>query len=350
MKTTNLFLKLMFVGTLFITACSKDVNPDEGIYGPGIYVCNEGAFGQSNGSISYIPRNTYQAYNNIYAQANNNAVLGDVAQSIQWHNNKFYIVVNNSNKVVVVNAENFNNTATITDRQLPRYMAFNNNKGYLTEWVSFSSNGKLSVIDLNTNNVTKQIELGKLPEKLLVHNNQAFVVNSNDSTMHVINLSSETVDYVFSIGDYPNSIVKDANNKLWILCGGVPAWTGSPTPGKLVRFNPTTQSVELSLTFSSTDANPNNLCINKAGNELYYYFNGNIFKMSTSATSLPTSPFIASTFSTYGLGVDPSTGYIFVADAGNFTNNGVVRWYSNSSTLIDTAVVGIAPNGFYFWQ
>jgi len=40
-----------------------------------------------------------------------------------------------------------------------------------------------------------------------------------------------------------------------------------------------------------------------------------------------------------------------VADAGSFTSNGVVRWYSSSTgSLIDTAVVGIGPNGFYFWE
>ncbi|MCX7743228.1 MAG: hypothetical protein N2167_01550 [Flavobacteriales bacterium] len=348
MKKSRYLLGLLFTSTLFFNACTKDVNPDEGIYGPGIYVSNEGAFGASNGSISYIPRNTYTPYNDIYALANDNAVLGDVVQSINFHNNKFYIVVNNSGYVKVVDAVNFKIAGTISDRNLPRYMVFRGDRGYLTEWQSFITNGKVSVINPNNNSVVKQINVGKFPEKMLIYNDQLFVVNSNDSTVHVIDLVYDVLDYSFTVGDWPNSIVKDSNNKLWILCGGVPSWAGTATPGKLIRYNPSTQTIELELEFPNTSANPNNLCINSAGNELYYHFNGGVYKMNTNSVTLPTTPLISK--NAYGLGVDPTSGYIFVADAGNFTSNGVVYWYNTSGSRIDTAVVGVAPNGFYFWE
>ena len=348
MKTIKFRFGLLALAIFSFISCSNEPNPEQGIYGPGIYVTNEGNFGQSNGSISYIPRNTYNVYNNIFANANDNAILGDVVQSINMHNNKAYIVVNNSNKVVVVNAENFKISATITDRELPRYIAFLNNKAYLSEWVNFTGNGKISVIDLSSNTVTKSITVGKLPEKLLIHNNRLYVTNSSDSLVHIINLSSETVESTLTVGDWPNSIVLDKNNKIWILCGGKPSWAGTPTYGKLIRYNPSNQQIELTLNFPNDSSNPSNLCINNAGDELYYLYANSIYKMNINQTSLPSNSFV--TTYAYGVGLDPSTGYLFIADPVNFTGNGVVRWYNSSGSLVDTAVVGIIPNGFYFWE
>lgn len=348
MKNSRYFLRLLLIPTLLFSACTKEINPDEGVYGPGIFVSNEGTFGASNGSVSFLPRNTYVPYNEIFALANENAVLGDVIQSVHRHNDKMYIVANNSGNVRVVNAETFKISGMISERNMPRYMEFRGDRGYISEWHNFLTKGRVSVINLINNSVVKQIEVGKFPERMLIHNDQLFVVNSNDTTVHVIDLIYEIADYSFSVGDWPNSIVKDNSNKLWILCGGVPSWAGSATAGKLVRYNPDSKIIELEFEFPTADANPNYLCINKAGNELYYHFNGGVYKMSTSSTSLPSTPLI--TTPAYGLGVDPVTGYIFVADAGNFTDNGVVRWYNTSGSRIDTAAVGVAPNGFYFWE
>jgi YVTN family beta-propeller protein len=351
MNTNIRKITAALLASMLFFSCSKEPNPEEGVYGPGIYVCNEGNFNQSNASISYIPRTNYQVYNDIFAQANNNATLGDVAQSISLHNGKFYIVLNNSGKVTVVNAEDFKISGTISDRNLPRYMAFKGDRGYLTEWQSFTSNGKLTVINLINNSVVKQIDVGKFPEKLIIHNNRLFVTNSNDTTISVINLNTETLEQTLTVGHWPNSIVKDANNKLWVLCGGIPSWAGGPTPGTLVRINPDNLQIEQTLSFNSTSSNPSNLSINKAGNKLYYVFENKIYQTDITASSIPASPLISSNFTyTYGLGIDPQSNYIFVADAGSFTSNGVVRWYSSTGSLIDTAVVGIGPNGFYFWE
>lgn len=342
----KLLLPLLFVTLLFSASCSKDVNPDEGIYGPGIFVSNEGTFNLSNASISYIPRTNYQCYNDIYASANEGAVMGDVLQSVYVHNDKVYAVLNNSQKVIVIHLENFAYSGVISDRNLPRYMAFNGNRGYLTEWFDFSGNGRLSIINLTNNSVVKQILVGKLPEKLLIHDNLLYVTNSNDSTISVINMTYEIADHNITVGDWPNGIVKDANDKLWILCSGIPSWAGSPTNGKLVKYNPASQIIELSLEFPSSDFQPAHLCINHTGNELFYHYDGKVYSMGVNASALPSQAII--TTPAYGMGIDPESGYLFVADAGDYVTNGLVKWYSTAGASIGSASVGIAPNGFFF--
>ena len=54
--------------------------------------------------------------------------------------------------------------------------------------------------------------------------------------------------------------------------------------------------------------------------------------------------------SLYGFGIDPNTGDIYTADAGNFASAGMISRYSMSGMLLDQFEVGIAPNGFVFQE
>lgn len=346
-QTRFILLSLCSVFVLF-SSCSKEANPEEGIYGPGIFIANEGTFNQSNGSVSFISRSTYQSYNDIYEKANGGAVLGDVVQSVYVHKDKVYVVVNNSQKVQVINCENFTYSGVISDRNLPRYMAFNSQRGYLTEWQNFGENGRVSIINLINNSVAKQITVGKLPEQLLIYDKMLYVTNSNDSTVSVIDLTYEILDHTFTVGDWPTGIVQDANHKLWILCSGIPTWAGTPTNGSLVRYNPDTDEIELSLTFPSSDSQPTYLCINKTGNSLFYYYDGKVYNMGVNETVLPSNSII--TTAAYGMGIDPASGYLFVTDAGDFMSEGTVKWYNINGTFVGSATVGVAPNGFFFLE
>ena len=51
----------------------------------------------------------------------NGTPLGDVVQSITQFNNNAYVVVNNSNKIEVIDITNFSSIATITGFTSPRY-------------------------------------------------------------------------------------------------------------------------------------------------------------------------------------------------------------------------------------
>mgnify|MGYP006197631115 CR=1 FL=1 len=65
-----------------------------------VLIVNEGTFNWNNASISLYQPGNKTVTQNTFSQANNNIPLGDIAQSITSINNKAYIVINNSNKIV----------------------------------------------------------------------------------------------------------------------------------------------------------------------------------------------------------------------------------------------------------
>lgn len=140
------FLKLLFSSAALLSAsfifssCSSDDNDGgpAGEFASGVFVVNEGNFQDADGSITHYNSGNGTATQAIYNTTNNGAILGDVVQSMSISGDLAYLVVNNSNKVEVVNANTFESEYTITDVSLPRYFTTFNGKGYITEWVSFT--------------------------------------------------------------------------------------------------------------------------------------------------------------------------------------------------------------------
>src|SRR5690606_19043542 len=98
--------------------------------------------------------------------------------------------------------------------------------------------------------------------------------------------------------------------------------------------------------FTGTYTQPEDMVINGAKNKLYYSYQGAVYEVPVSATSLSTTPIITRYF--YGIGIDPTDNNIYGADAGNFSSNGKVIRYNTSGTALDSFQVGVGPNGFIF--
>ncbi len=115
-------------------------------YNQGFLIANEGNYGESNASVSYFDFGTHQVTNGIYSAVNDEP-LGDILQHIGLHNDKAYLVINNSDKVVIVDRTTFQKLATITDGiSQPRYVAFADNKYFVTN----SASKMITVYDVAT--------------------------------------------------------------------------------------------------------------------------------------------------------------------------------------------------------
>jgi YVTN family beta-propeller protein len=321
-------------------------------------VVNEGSFGSNNGSASFISRNG-QVSNNIFEAANGGDVLGDVFQSYSRVGNTGICVVNNSQKIVLVDARTFKYLATISDATkitYPRYaVAKDTSRLYVSNG---SGTGTVLAIDLKTKTIAKTIAVGSGPEQMAILGNQLFVANSGgfgvDSTISVISLTTETVTNTVKVGDMPTKIVKDAQNNLWILCYGATDYSNWPditklTPTKLVKLNTSTLSVEKSFTLvpANSPSYNANLCIGDAGQTLYYSVGDEVFAMSIAATTLPEEPLISGR-EFYGLNANPFNGELVATYAPSFTQSGYVLRYSSTGTLRDSLRVGIGPNAVIF--
>ena len=351
--------KILFAALLSVAlfGCKKDSPKDDQTPkvtpGIGAYIINEGSYGVGNGSISYYSTSTDAVSNDMYASANG-VPLGDVAESMTISNGYGYIVVNASNKMEIVTMADFKHVATIGSLTNPRYfVAINSSKGYLSQW-----NGNVSIVNLANNTVSGNIAVGAYPERMLFCNSKLYVTNSagyaTDSTISIINTSTDAVTSTITVGGDPKALVKDKNNKIWILCGGNIIYnTQSPyniisqSPSELVRIDPSTDLIEATIKLSDT-LHPGNLGISPDGMTLYYGggygFNG-IYSMQITATSAPSTTFINAVF--YGFSVNNVNGEIYGCVA-NGTNAGTLNRYTTTGSLIKQYTVGVFPNGAAF--
>ena len=73
--------------------------------------------------------------------------------------------------------------------------------------------------------------------------------------------------------------------------------------------------------------------------------------MEADTESLPAVPFLPYTGTLYyGLGIDPDTGEVYVADAIDYVQHAVVYRFTPEGGAVDTLRVGITPGSFCFKQ
>jgi hypothetical protein len=132
---------------LLFTSCRKDPSPAaaqiETLFAPnpaslvkGIYLLNEGNLNMNKASLDYVDYTTGLYRKNVYNQVNPEVTkgLGDVGNDIAIYGAKLYVVVNNSNKVEVLNAKTGKRITQI-DLLNCRYITFNKNKAYVSAYL-----------------------------------------------------------------------------------------------------------------------------------------------------------------------------------------------------------------------
>lgn len=320
-------------------------------YLDGVFILNEGNMGSNSASVSFIDEGDH-VVSNIFGAANNNAVLGDVGQSMSFHDDNAFIVLNFSNAIKVVNSETFTTVASIQTGLInPRYMVFYQNKGYVTCWGdgTVATDDYIAVINLTTYQVESTIPMPEGVEHIEEINGKLYVANQGGygygTTLSVVDIATQNVNTI-TVGDIPNSIVTK-DNYLYVLCGGMPDWSGAETSGKLVKINLTNNSIESTLPFVNNQ-HPGHLQLNN--NDLYYTLGSDIYKMAVEDNSLPTAAFLNTpdqgSLGIYGLDIIENK--IYVADANGFAGGGFAHIYTLGGTFLTTHPVGgDFPNHFY---
>jgi YVTN family beta-propeller protein len=344
------------LGTVLTVACERD-NPEAGKddgFLHGAYITNEGAFGNSNGSVSYFDTDSVKMINHIFESVNGRP-LGDVVQSVGVAGEKGFIVVNNSQKVEIVNLRTFESIGTIDGLEYPRnFLAVNDRKGYMTDG---NYNGRVYVIDLESLKITDTVPCGNGPEKLILHGSRVLVANSggwgNDSTITVINTVNDQVAATWQVGMNPADLVLDHAGHLWALCKGKVVWNpdfsiGEETSSALVEVDPTSGEVLQTIGIGMTGDFywPQRIGINKGKNRIYYLEAAGIYARNTDGTAITGQPLIAGNL--YGFGIDPATDLIYALHSPSFTTSGWVFRYQPGGTKIDSLEVGIGPSQIIF--
>lgn len=175
-------------------------------YSDGVIISNEGNFGKLNAEISFLDYKTLEVTNDIYKTVNKED-LGNVLQNVGFYKDKAYLVVNASNKVIVVNRDTFKKQTVITEGlDQPRYIAFTENKIYVTNQNIKSVN----VYNLADNSLLKKIPVNKSTEKIEIIGTNVFVQNGTYGK-HITVIDSKTDEIIktFSFEENIKSIASD---------------------------------------------------------------------------------------------------------------------------------------------
>lgn len=358
MKKTNYILTTIIVciSGFSFTSCQKADNPtpNEGAgngggvnYSYGTLISNEGSFGNNNGSISFYNSSTDAIVNDVFSLTNNRP-LGDVVQSVARIGSFSYICVNGSNKIEVVNSNTFEEQATITGIQQPRYIIANGNTGYVSCW---GNGGEITMINLSTNAISGSITVGSGPEKMAISNNQLYVANSGgfglDSTISVIDLSNNTVSATITLNGYnPSAIVNGGTNTIWVLAKGQIIYDASwnvvgHDPSKLIEINTTSNTIMSTTTLFATE-HPSNMDINPDMSTLYFGGSYGFPAIYTTTTASPGAPVAFISQSNYGFFVNQSNGNLFIMEHAGGANGTLYR-YNASGSKLGEYTVGIFP-------
>lgn len=333
-----------FLFAMAIASCRKD-RPEPPMDAPnapvqrGVYVINEGNFQWANASVSHFDPVSGAVIEDLYRPANGVA-LGDVLQSMTLHDGKAYLVVNNSGKVLVVDPTTFEAMATITGLTSPRQiLPVSVSKAYVSDLQS----GNISVVDLASNTVAATIRCPGWTEAMVHTGDQVFVTNQSRRYVYVIDTSTDVLVDSIPVSRGGNSMVQDANGRIWLACTG-----GGGTVPAILRIHPETRTVEATFALTTGTDSPWRLVSNADGIVIHYLNNG-VYRMDITTDALPTTPFInAEGRNFYGLGVDPATGTVYVADALDYTQRGLVLRYTPTGDVLGSFHAGRIPSGFVF--
>lgn len=320
----------------------------------GVFVCNEGNFNYDNASLSFYDpaANTVVArlplYHNGYLFP-----LGDVCQSMFINKGRGFIVVNNSAKIYVIDTKTNAYIGKIGGLTSPRYIHFvSDTKAYVSDLYSNS----MTIINPSTLEITGYLPVGRSTESMVADGGSLYVTSwSYSRKVYKIDTATDRVTDSMTVPLQPNSIVLDRNRKLWVLSDG--SYEGSPAghePAALTRIDAASFALEQSYTFADIAASPSKLAISGDGDRLFYLNTGGdnagLFSMSnTGADALPTVPFIAAQGRLfYALGIDPRNSDIYISDAIDYMQRGVVFRYTSAGELITTFKVDIIPGSFCF--
>jgi YVTN family beta-propeller protein len=350
MKSSTRFMIFYFAISIALFSCNKSENDsamkDYPSYPHGVYVSNEGAYGNNNGSVSYYDTIANKTELNILDLVNG-MEKQDVVQSFFITNNKGFILVNNAASLLVVNMNDFKVTNTISVHY-PRYMTVVNNLAYITNGID---NG-VYIADLATNRVVDTLKTGAQPEHILASGSFIYVANGAwglDSTISIIDCGINKVVNTITTGDGAVNLAKDKNGDIWVLCEGKTVYSSDwtqiigETDSKLVKLHNNTVVSSFVIGAIGDGFSPTVMTADEKGENIYVAEKAGVYKVSMDATSFPSQPVIP--VSANGLAVNSANGDIYLCESLGYATNGKLHVYSKNFHEKATQITGIAPNG-----
>ena len=342
----KLFLFLTFAVSFFLTACNStdpDIINPPAVTTQGVYVLNEGGFGQNNSEITFFDIRKQTAAQNVFSGANSGGVLGDVANDMKIYNGKGYIVIHGSNKVEIVDLKDFKRIGVIDlgAAAAPRNIFITGpNDAFVT---GFSD----KVFHLNISNFTVKntTTVGSKPEGIVEAGGKLFVAVSGlgqGYQVEVLNANTLAKTGTIQVGVNPTQIIRATDGKIYVVCRGAYDAVGR---GMIYRIDPVTAKATDSV---EVNGNPSDITLFK-NMEALLLVNAGVARVNLATMSMINPVFINGATvnpiyaTAYALAYDPVDDRIYVGNPRDFVQSGEIVIYDGAGTEIKRFEAGINP-------
>ena len=332
--------KLYIITFFLIFSCSN--NNDNEIFNQPksfTFVACEGNFGASNGSVYMI---------NELGEVSSINEIGDVVQSLEVYNNKLFVIVNNSHKIIAYditeNGLSLPGIEVSTEGSSPREMVIVNNNLYFTNWNS----NDVKVLNLFNYTVSELVSFEGKPESI-IYDNENLVVGiqlnndySDSNKMFKINLSNNEVEEEYEIGYGPTSILKSSTD----------IFVANTYYDQ--NFNAFFSTSRLDLMTGETTINNYGegvVCggsVLKLNNDIYRSYDGGIVMLDNELNFInDTKIGNEEPSQVYSSEIINDKVYFGIT---NFTDINLVKIYNLDNELESTIEVGLFPGDFAYWE
>ena len=326
--------------SLFMIGCNRDAimnqNNNPVHITTGAYILNEGGFNPNTSSLSFYSYIKDSIYNNIFKPGN----LGIFPDGLLRYNDLLFITEQGNYGAAGKIYKCDTNGVEILSNSIgknPYSLCIANNKLYVTNGPA----NNVSVVDINSLAVIKTINVGIYPQEILSFGNYVYVCNTyvyggaTDSTVSVIDNTTDNVVKTIIVSKSPSSIAKSRTNTIIVCCAG--------TSGTVYVIDPTTNNKIDSI--APVDF----------GKDLSVDFNSdNVYFISNSNNIIALDLNLKTVFTVIA-NPNPSgaffNGYVFdyknkihyVANAGDFTSKGFLYIYDFYGNLLNSFQIGVSP-------
>ena len=345
MKFKGLVLLLIF-GAFGLSSCIKEPNSNGDLLefsNKRVAVLCEGNYMWNNARLDVYNVDSNKYYQNVFESVNK-MPLGDVLQSGCADSNYIWLSVNNSGKIVALNRKTLKQQKYRGGLKSPRYILPVNQ--YL--FVSDLKANAVLMLDSSTLQTVQEFKVMDgtsgsnrygWTEQMVVWNKEV-VVSCYDGSLMFINPITKFNSMIKADTGCQNLVV-DKNNLLWVL---------SSVNGRasIVCYGSNKKEVKR-FAFPAGDG-INRMCLTKQGNELLYIHQNKVMKLGVTANDISEASLVYGGLQTcYGLGVDPRTGWLYIADARDYVSDGKVYILNENYELVKSYSSGIIPSEFVFF-
>ncbi|NLR91960.1 beta-propeller fold lactonase family protein [Flammeovirga agarivorans] len=284
----------------------------------------------------------------------NGEIIGGHVEGFTSNGELTVITTSVSEQIIIANTKTLEKIHVINSGvETPRYAAFDGNYAYVTQWgpvqSDFSYNDpKVHVVNLSTGSIENSFSVGSNPEGIAVVDGKILVAASNTTEVEVYNTSDLEKVGSIDVGVHPQHFVYQ-NNEIWVSLGNGynPDWSPSFDTAKLgiAKIDVNGLSYSNFVNYPGI-TNEGNIQPTTNADEILAIGSGEIVVINTASKNVDT---LIEEAAITGVAQNPSTNDIYVALTPDYENPGKCKIYNESGDEKAEIPAGVNPVHFIFY-